>query len=276
MTIILWLVENIQKLQEAGVDSPRRDCLVFLEDTLEKNRAWVISHPEHKLPAESIKTLKKLMQRRIDREPLAYIRGKAWFYGRVFTINSNVLIPRPESEDFIEIIKEIRPSELVDVGTGSGCLSVTAKLELPNCSVFAYDIDEKCLEIAQKNAENYRVNILFKKSDLLQNITNYKVKPKNLSKDNSSVLVANLPYVPQGLVTSPEITREPVKALFSGKDGLDHYRKFWKEISKLLYKPHHILTESLENQHSSIEKFAEESGYSLVQTKGLIQHFNNL
>lgn len=263
MTITEWLVENMKKLKQAGVDSPRRDCLVFLEDTLGKDRAWVVSNPEHRLQIQSLKTLSRLIDRRVGREPLAYIRGKAWFYGRLFYVDPSVMIPRPESEDFIEIIREINPGELVDLGTGSGCLAITAKLELPKCSVFAYDIDQNALETARKNALKHRANIVFAQSDMLQHVAN-----------SPFTLVANLPYVPEGLITSPEIQHEPATALFSGKDGLNHYRRFWTEILNSLQQPQHILIESLENQHAYLKNLANKSGYTLSSTINLVQRFD--
>lgn len=261
MTIFEWLVENIQKLKEADVDSPRRDCLVLLEDTLGKDRAWVISHPEYQLESHSLQPLSKMVGRRLKREPLAYIRRKAWFYGRFFCVTPDVMIPRPESEAFIEIIKLLKPDELVDLGTGSGCLAITAKLECPDCSVFAYDISPKALKIAKENASNLGVNIVFNTSDLLKNV------------NAANVMCANLPYVPDGFVTSQEIGYEPAVALFSGDDGLTHYRKFWNEVANSSLKPQHILTESLEEQHSAINIMAKKSGYVLKQTKVLVQHF---
>src|SRR3990167_8175782 len=105
MTISDWLMDSMIKLQKAGVDSPRRDALVLLEDTLEKDRAWVLAHPEHSIQSQALEKVGRLIKRRIEREPLAYIRGKAWFYGRFFGVNPRVLIPRPESESFINILK---------------------------------------------------------------------------------------------------------------------------------------------------------------------------
>ncbi len=273
MNILDWLVDNMEKLRQAGVDSPRRDCLVLLEHTLRKDRAWVISHPEYRLEKKSLNILNKLIQRRLKREPLAYIRKKAWFYGRFFAVSPKVMIPRPESETFIEIIKELAPTEIVDLGTGSGCLAVTAKLELPKCCVFAYDIDLSSLKIAKKNAQNNRANIVFGISDLLKAVREYR---SEADPEDIRVLMTNLPYVPDGLITSPEIKYEPETALFSGKDGLDHYRKFWQQVSGLVFKPQHILTESLKEQHQAMIKLAKMSGYELTKTRILVQHFEKI
>ncbi len=250
------------KLSKAGVDSPRRDCLVLVEDLLGKDRSWVTAHAESELTKDQSTKLESQLIRRIKREPLAYIRKKAWFYKRFFYVDPNVMIPRPESESFIEILKEIKPSGILDIGTGSGCLAITAKLELPKTKVIASDISEKALKIAAKNAKNHKVEINFKHGSLLENI---RMMPETI--------IANLPYVPDGLVTSPEINYEPKTALFSGKDGLDQYRELWRQIRRGPKKPGYVLVESLDYQHEDMVSLAENSGYRLVKTEILVQLF---
>ena len=279
MTILKWLVENMAKLQEAGVDSPRRDCLVFLEDTLGKERTWVVTNPNHSLSPAELKTLKGLVQRRLKREPLAYIRSKAWFYGRFFKVTPHVLIPRPESEIFIEQLKQLvstrqltaKNIKIIDVGTGSGCLAITAKLEFPEAEVIATDIDKRSLSLARQNSTIHDTNVAFITSDLLTSVDVLKIGQKHSKK--LIILMVNLPYVPDKIDTTPEIFFEPHDALFSGEDGLDHYKRFWFEISKLLSYPQYILTESLKRQHKHMIDTARSSGYSLFETDGLVQCF---
>jgi release factor glutamine methyltransferase len=264
MTVFAWLKASMVKLRDAGVDSPRRDCMVLLEDLLNKDRSWVNAHGEHKLTDKQITTLDQQIKKRLNRIPLAYIRGKAWFYKRFFTVNPDVLIPRPESESFIEILRiiEINSPRIADIGTGSGALGITAALELSDASVDLYDISDEALAVAAMNVKKYDLALSCFKSDLLQNL-----------KENYDILLANLPYVPESLVTSPEIETEPQIALFSGEDGLDHYRKFWQQVKNLSLKPQYILTEALENQHLSLSRMAEESGYRVCKTDVLVQQF---
>jgi release factor glutamine methyltransferase len=135
-------------------------------------------------------------------------------------VNKNVLIPRPETETLVEEIINI-----VDLGTGSGAIGVTLALELKNSEVLAIDIDKKALELAKENSQNLNVsNIHFLKTDLLKGLNLYDV----------DVMVANLPYVPKGDkrdMMKDVVDFEPHKALFSGKDGLDHYRRLILEIA---------------------------------------------
>lgn len=263
MIIREWLHDSMVRLRDAGVDSPRRDCLVLIEDLLKKDRAWVLTHHEHELTNGQITELEDLLKRRIAREPLAYIRGKAWFYGRFFEVSPDVMIPRPESESFIELLKEITSKSIADVGTGSGCLAITAKLELPKTEVTAVDIDKSALKIAKKNAQKHQVKIKFLQGSVLEPLENLP-----------QVIIANLPYVPDEMITSPEITKEPALALFSGKDGLEHYRQFWFQIENLPQFPVYVLVESLKNQHQEMRKLAKHADYKLTKTDNLVQLFS--
>ncbi len=105
MTIADWLISSMTLLHDAGVDSPRRDALVLLEDTLEKDRGWVTTHPEYSFQGRGLETVNKLVERRLKREPLAYIRGRAWFYGQFFEVNPDVMIPPPRKRSFHKFAK---------------------------------------------------------------------------------------------------------------------------------------------------------------------------
>lgn len=265
MKINEWLIQSMVRLKNAGVDSPRRDALVLLEDVLGKDRVWVTTHPEYEIEQSDISQVDKLVQKRLERVPLAYIRNKVWFYGRFFTVTPDTLIPRPESENFIELLKELHPQKVVDIGTGSGALIVTAKLELPEIDTIATDISSAALDVAQINARAHKVDIQFLSGSLID--------PLNDTDLTGTVIIANLPYVPEQMITSPEITQEPAKALFSGTDGLDHYREFWQQISSLDVKPPYILTESLESQHAENAHLSQAAGYELERTSLIIQRF---
>jgi release factor glutamine methyltransferase len=265
MTIAEWLTGSMVKLQDADVPNGRTDCLVLLADLFDKDKSWVHTNPEFVLDDLQIRELDHKLGKRINRTPLAYIRGFNEFYGRQFTVNSNVLIPRPESESFIDIIKtiDIEIPRVADIGTGSGCLGITTALEIPEAVVHLYDIDPDALGIAYHNARMYELELQYYESDLLI----------NLQRGQYDIMLANLPYVPQNFITSPEITKEPALALFSGLDGLNHYRRFWRQIRTLEFPPRYVLVESLEKQHGSVETLAKNAGYRLKRTETLVQLF---
>jgi release factor glutamine methyltransferase len=271
MVIAEWLIGSMARLREAGVDAPRRDVLALLEDVLNKDRAWVVTHPEYEIPQDKLREVNRLIERRVNREPVAYIRGKAWFYGRFFEVSPDVMIPRPESESFIELLKEIGPKTVIDIGTGSGCLAVTAKLEVPLAEVIAIDNSKKALNIAKKNAKKHKALVKFLHGSLLNPFPSRSLE--------AAILMANLPYVPEELITSPEITKEPPEALFSGKDGLNHYRQLFKQLASLNFKKINIdclMIESLENQHQEMIKLAKDTGYRLEKTDTLVQLFRKV
>lgn len=267
MTIAEWLVDSMVRLQNAGVMKGRTDCLVLLADLFDKDKSWIHAHPEQELNGLQLKELDYKLEKRIKRLPLSYIRGFSEFYGRKFTVNSKVLIPRPESESFIDILKslQVETARVADIGTGSGILGITAALEMPDAKVDLYDVDEEALAVARHNAAMYGLRLDIIKSDLLD----------ALSDTRYDVMLANLPYVPDGMVTSPEIEEEPALALFSGEKGLSHYRKFWRQVSDLAQakKPSYILTEALEYQHEDVQKLAGSAGYELQKTEVLVQLF---
>src|SRR5256885_12647046 len=143
MTIGEFLKTTAAALQQAGIESARLDMLILLEDELRQDRAVLLAHPEREIPAPIFARLYKKRTQREGHIPLAYIRGKAPFYGRNFVVNEHTLVPRPETEIMIVLLKKLaaglvpgtRPLRIADIGTGSGILGITACLELPGSSV---------------------------------------------------------------------------------------------------------------------------------------------
>lgn len=260
-----WLSDATEKLKVNNISTPRLDALLLLEYVLNSPRAIVLAHTDMALPATTLVKLNDALKQRLDGIPVAYIQNKKEFYGRDFIVNEHVLIPRPETESIIDTVKglSLNAPRILDVGTGSGCIAITLALELPNCKVIATDISDGVLKLAKQNAKSLGAQVTFKNSDLLNNIDATKF----------DILCANLPYVPDGYITSKEITNEPKLALFSGKDGLDHYKKLFEQLNNLIVKPRFVITESLETQHSSLTKLAQNAGYSLQKTDNLVQLF---
>ncbi|HVV25806.1 MAG TPA: HemK/PrmC family methyltransferase [Candidatus Saccharimonadales bacterium] len=266
MTADNWLREAATKLERVGIGTARLDALVLLEDVSGRDRAWLLAHPEQELSSAEQAALTKLLNRRAEHQPLAYVRGKTEFYGRTFVITPAVLEPRPESETMIDLLKQLPdlPAEprIADVGAGSGAIGITAKLELPSAQVELLEIDPAAIKIAQKNVDLFttRVNII--ESDLLQN-----------TKQTNDILLCNLPYVPDDYAINPPAMREPHLAIFGGPDGLDIYRRLFHQVKQRKHKPLYILCESLPPQHELLTSIASGAGYNLCQTDDFIQVF---
>lgn len=267
-TVDNWLDMHSKQLRKVGINSARLDCFVLLEHVLAKDRTWLIAHMEFTLEDHHLNRLNTLVAQRFKHTPLAYIVGSKEFYGREFLVNNDVLIPRPESEAIIELLMRFSETHeintVIDIGTGSGCLAITAALLLPKTHITASDISPDALKVARRNARTYSVQIRFHVSDLLTDLP-------GMPSTRHYVILANLPYVPADLITSPEITREPGLALFSDRDGLNHYRRFWQQITGRKNKPFAIITESLSTQHQKMSSLARKSGYQLQTTKDLVQ-----
>ena len=262
MNVYGWLLEGQKELQSAGITTARLDCLVLLSDELERDKSWLLSHPEHDLQGSEIENLNTKIVQRAKHIPLAYLRGHAEFYGREFAVNAHTLVPRPETETIIELVKTLHlPGEtrILDVGTGSGCIAITAALELPESRVSACDIDAGCLQTAAANAQKLSATVEFVQSNLLERVK------------SCDVILANLPYVPDNFQINTAATHEPRHALFGGADGLDLYRQMFDQIKQNTWKPQYILTESLPPQHEVLTDIAKTGAYHLQRTDDFIQ-----
>lgn len=255
------------RLEEAGIETARLDALVLLSDITGKDRTHLLAHPELELTVEQENTLKSMVERRLQHEPLAYIRGKAEFYGHEFVVSEDVLVPRPESESMLELLAEYGEiPTIVDVGTGSGALAISAVLARPKASVYAVDVDPKCLNVARENARKNKVDIQFMEGDLLRGVAIEELA-------SPVVILANLPYVPDDYAINTAATHEPKLALFGGSDGLDLYRVMFGQLSEYEETEIIVFTESLEPQHSALSGIAIDQGFVPGKTAGLIQTF---
>ena len=182
--------------------------------------------------------------------PSQYIIGYVDFYGNKIKVNKNVLIPRYETETLIyktiNYIKKTRKDSIkvLDLCTGSGCIAITLKKELPEYEIIASDISSKALKLAKQNAEINNVKIKFMKSNLF----------KSVDEKDFDVIITNPPYIPKIEKLSKLVRYEPKKALISGKDGLKHISKILHEYKNYLKKDGFIALEIHESHQELLEK----------------------
>jgi release factor glutamine methyltransferase len=223
-------------LQLGGDEDARRDAGLLLQFVWKRERAWLFAHPEEVLSAEVAARFDEAVARRARGEPVHYVTGEAWFYGRRFFVSPAVLVPRPETEQLVEAALEYldgrsRPSSLrvCDVGTGSGILAITLACERPALELTALDRSDEALAVARRNADALGVaaRIRFCASDLFE-----AVAPA----ERFDCVVANLPYVRSGaLHPAPDPTSfEPRLALDGGPDGLAVYRRLLGMLAERL------------------------------------------
>jgi len=297
MTIESWLLSTTEQFNKAGLKTARLDAEILLANTLKVDRSQLIAHCDDKISDKLEGKLLNKVKRRAKYEPVAYIVGYKEFYGRDFIVNKDVLVPRPESETMLDLlIEQIEDRRLeigdnklqiVDIGTGSGNLIISASLELtsilnPQSSISFVGLDnsEKALAVTRKNAKNLNANVEFKHFDLLKENLSSVLKPQS-----SICILANLPYVPI-CMKNESINHEPKIALFSGDDGLDHYRQLFEQLKprdgRLVMGDEKnnncviVITESLLEQHMELEKIANKAGFKQINEKDLIQVFEKV
>lgn len=265
MTIHEWITEAMSELVGAGIGTAKLDAELILSHTLRKGRTYLHMYRDEEIPPRLEEIANSRLALRLDRVPLAYITGHKEFYGRRFIVNPSVLIPRPESETIIEILKELLPNtkalpghtkRLVDIGTGSGCLGITAKLEFPELEVTLTDISRHALTVAKKNAEALHAEVILLRSNLL---TDYLLQP--------DIILANLPYVDESWERSPETNYEPALALFARSGGLGLINKLLVQASEALPRDGLLLLEADPEQHNAIQTRARNLGMRPIVTR---------
>lgn len=230
----------VNKLKESNIESAQIDSEILLSHILKKSREYLFTFPDKKITLLQSSHFHKLISKRQKNIPVAYLIGYKYFYNYKFQVNKNVLTPRPETEIMVglaleHIINNEKNKLIIDIGTGSGCISISLanelkKKKITNHPIQAIDISKKALTIAKKNAKinNVKDKIKFLHGNLFEPIA----KQEKIIKDFSELIIlANLPYLTQAQIeNSPSIKHEPKLALVAGSDGLQYYQKLFKQI----------------------------------------------
>ncbi|HEY8886216.1 MAG TPA: HemK/PrmC family methyltransferase [Candidatus Microsaccharimonas sp.] len=256
-----WLADATRQLVFAEIPSARLDAELILAHTLRTNRSYLHAHPEDTLTDRTVEIANARLTLRIERVPVAYIIGHKEFYGRQFSVTTATLIPRPESEVLLELLQQViprnisllkeKPLRLVDVGTGSGSLGITAKLLYPELIVTLSDISRHALKIAEKNAKDLQADVTILQSNLL---ADYPF--------TADIIIANLPYVDESWERSPETDHEPASALFAANNGKALIYELLVQTKDKLVNGGSLILEADPEQHPDI--IAEAKKYGLL------------
>jgi release factor glutamine methyltransferase len=233
LALIRWADERFKK---EGMATPRLDAEILLAEALGMDRVGLYTHYDQPLLADELARFKQLVLRRLRREPVAYILGRREFWSLPLRITPDVLIPRPETETLVaEALRVLSPADqaellLLEIGTGSGAISIALAKELPEAKITATDLSPKALSVAEENAAKNKVRdqIRFLQGDLFHPV------PKGAAFD---LVVSNPPYITRRQLSSlmPEIRDyEPRIALDGGKDGLDFFRRALPAVGEYL------------------------------------------
>ena len=249
--------ELTQILKNAGIEQPERQVLSLMGHVTGKPLIHLLTG-DVSLSPDSITRLRELVTRRASGEPLQYLVGTAPFWKHTFRVAPGVLIPRPETEHILELfLDETRPGftgTVVDCGTGSGNIAISAALERPHARILATDRSTAALAVAEQNRNQLGgSNMSLIHGDML----------KSIGRKTVDMVLSNPPYIDPADRGSlqPELDHEPEQALFSSPDGLTHIRRLITDSSRILKKSGLLIFEFGYNQGQAIRDIVSEQSF---------------
>ncbi len=254
------------QFSKAGLETPELDAKLLLQYVNGYSSPELISKSSDILDVDKTVEFWKYVERRLNHEPVHRILGCREFYGREFCLSDDTLIPRPDTETLVEAVIDLKPSSVLEIGTGSGAIAVSLAAELVDVAVTATDISPGALETAKKNANALGVkeHIHFLKSDIYEDV-----------KDKFDLIVSNPPYIPAAdILTLQKEVRvfDPMLALDGGEDGLDFYRRILGEGHNYLKPKGKVCLEIGIDQEKDISALAVAAGFSdIIVIKDLNQ-----
>ena len=265
MTVLEVIQRSTDFLSRKGVESPRLQVELLLAHVLQMPRMKLYLNFDRTLSEPELETLRSLIKRRAEREPLQHIVGSTSFCGFEFTVNRDVLVPRPETEllaeqawGFLSTLTS-SPATVLDFGTGSGCLAIVIALKSPTATVQAVDISEPALAVARANALRHGVGerVHFHAGD------GFKVVDPGIAFD---LIVSNPPYIPSAEIATlePEVRNfDPRLALDGGVDGLEFYRRLAAEGRAHLKPAGKLMLEFGDGQHGDVSDLFTNAGWTV-------------
>ena len=275
MTIKELIIKYSKELEEIS-STPRLDVETLLQKVLDVDRLYILLNLEKTLSEDEERLFNKFITERLNNRPIAYIVENREFMGLDFYVKEGVLIPRPDTEvlveEVIELGKDKGPINILDIGTGSGSITVSLAKYLENAKITSVDISDIALEIGKINAVNNNVDnkINFVKSDLFTNID------KNMKFD---IIVSNPPYIKREVIETLDKQVkdfEPYNALEGGIDGLDFYRAITSQAKDYLKEGGILAYEVGHDQSEDVSKLMEKDGYTNIYTRKDLQQIDRV
>ena len=265
MTVLEVIQRSSDFLIRKGVDSPRLQVELLLARVLQMPRMKLYLNFERPLTEPELETLRGLVKRRGEREPLQHILGSTSFCGLEIAVSGDVLIPRPETELLAEVAWKFlstlnsQPSTILDFGTGSGCLALFIAVKCAQAVVHALDISEAALKLARENALRLGLTdrVLFHAGD------GFNALPGGAKFD---LIVSNPPYIPSAEIETlqPEVRdHDPRLALDGGADGLDFYRLLATEAVSRLKPGGRLMLEHGDGQGGAVSELLAQHGWTV-------------
>jgi len=268
----LLIARNSQKLEEAGIDQGLAEVEIILCNILNVERLELYLNGDKLINDDHLKKLDEIVTKRATRYPLQFILEEAWFYGRSFFVSPAVMVPTPETEILCETAmgfirsRNLSKPRILDVGVGSGVISVTLANELSECSIVSLDISEKAIAVAKKNADNLggKEKIEFRQSDFFSALN---------PDEKFDLILSNPPYISHEEYKDlpPEVLADPKISLVADNDGLGAIESLVKEAPNFLNKDGRLMFEIGYNQAERVSNLTENDPryQSIVQIKDL-------
>jgi release factor glutamine methyltransferase len=271
MNIEKTLSDGINILKKNGIPNPQLDCEILLSSSIDKDNKYIILNPKELLKPAHLDKFKELIKRRKKGEPVAYLTNNKEFWRDKFYVNSNVLIPRPDTELIIEQVLKIYSNDLqiqvLDIGTGSGCILLSILKERPKFYGTGIDISKKSINVSRFNAKILHLNNRVK--FIHSSVDNFKIGKYDLVVSNPPYIkLLNLKYLEKGVVNF-----EPKLALSGGFDGLSKIRKVINKASNLIKKNGKFILEIGFNQKERVKKILKKEGFYI--NKSIKDYGNN-
>lgn len=259
-TILDVLKKGALFLEQKGLPEARLNMEIMVAHELQLKRMELYLRFEQPLSEEQLTSLREKLKQRGQRIPLQHITGTVAFGNYEFRSDARALIPRPETEELVDLIKKqtlSKPARILDVGCGSGVLGLTLAKDLgPNCSdLTLVDLSPEALSLTQENADLLEVEATFLESDLFSNV-----------EGTFDLIVANLPYIAESERENlePEVQHDPAMALYSGTNGLDLLRIFCSQCEDYLNPGGTIALEVGYDQGEIVTEFLNQAGLNQV------------
>ena len=271
MNIENILNEGINILQKNKIANPQLDSEILLSDSIKRDKKHIILNPKEILNSEQLVKFKSLIERRKKGEPIAYLINKKEFWKDEFFVNKDVLIPRPDSELIIEQVLKIYLKDVqlqvLDIGTGSGCILLSILKERSNFYGTGIDISKKSINVSKFNA---------KQLNLTNRAKFFHSSVDNFNNGKYDIIVSNPPYIEQLSLKYLEkdvVNFEPKLALSGGFDGFSKIRKVINKASILIKKNGKFILEIGFNQKNKVIKILKEEGFYV--NKAIKDYGNN-
>ncbi len=269
MNVLDLLNSGSAELKNYNISSYKLDSELLLSKVLEKKREEILINLGQRISPNKIVIFEELIKRRCKKEPLAYIFGNKEFWSKLFEVNRDTLIPRPETELMVEEIINIYKKKqitILDIGTGSGCVLISLLSDLEKSKGFGVDISEKAIKIAKKNAKRHKI------ANRIKFFNRSFTELHNLKFD---LIVSNPPYIEKGLIKKLDDdvkNFEPKIALDGGNDGLDVIKKVIYKTKEFLKINGTLAIEIGNGQYKKVSKILNKNNFRVFN---IIKDYKN-